>query len=78
VSREGNNSSSEMDTHMSDLLKVRDGPDQCRNVARLCQGDAMKKGISLELAVTPTILLMVAIIVASIVPGTKKMWISQP
>jgi hypothetical protein len=39
----------------------------------LCQGDAMKKGISLKLTVMTTVPLMVAIVVASIVPDTKKM-----
>jgi hypothetical protein len=39
----------------------------------LCQGDAMKKGISLKLAVMTTVPLVVAVIVASIIPNTKKM-----
>jgi hypothetical protein len=39
----------------------------------LCQGDAMKKGIPLKLAVMPTVLLVVAIVVASIIPDTRKM-----
>jgi hypothetical protein len=42
-------------------------------VVRPCQGDAVKKGISLELVVMPTVPLVVAIIVASIIPDTKKM-----
>jgi hypothetical protein len=33
----------------------------------------VKKGISLELAAMPTIPLMVAVVVASIIPSTKKM-----
>jgi hypothetical protein len=39
----------------------------------LCQGDAMKKGISLKLTVMTIVLLMVAVIVASIIPNRKKM-----
>jgi hypothetical protein len=39
----------------------------------LCQGDAMKKCISLKLAVMTTVPLVVAVIVASIIPNTKKM-----
>jgi hypothetical protein len=42
-------------------------------MAMLCQGDAMKKGISLKLAVMTTVPLVVAVIVASIIPDTKKM-----
>jgi hypothetical protein len=42
-------------------------------VVRPCQGDAVKKGISLKLVVMPTVPLVVAIIVASIIPDTKKM-----
>jgi hypothetical protein len=38
----------------------------------LCQGDTMKKGISLKLAVMTMIPLVVAIVVASIIPDTKK------
>jgi hypothetical protein len=32
----------------------------------------MKKGISLELAVMPTVPLMVTVVMASIIPSTKK------
>jgi hypothetical protein len=39
----------------------------------LCQGDAMKKGISLKLTVMTIVLLAVAVIVASIIPNRKKM-----
>jgi hypothetical protein len=39
----------------------------------LCQGDAMKKGISLKLTVMTTVPLVVAVVVASIIPNTKKM-----
>jgi hypothetical protein len=39
----------------------------------LCQGDAMKNGISLKLVIVTTVLLVVAIVVASIIPDTKKM-----
>jgi hypothetical protein len=39
----------------------------------LCQGDAVKKGMSLKLAVMTTVLLVVAIIMASIIHDTKKM-----
>jgi hypothetical protein len=39
----------------------------------LCQGDAIKKGITFKLAVMTTILLVVVIVVASIIPNTKKM-----
>jgi hypothetical protein len=42
-------------------------------MVRLCQGDAMKKDISLELAVIPIVPLVVAVVVASIISGTKKM-----
>jgi hypothetical protein len=38
-----------------------------------CQGDAMKKGISLNLAVMTMVPLVVAVIMASIIPNTKKM-----
>jgi hypothetical protein len=38
----------------------------------LYQGDAMKKGISLKLAVMTTVSLMVAVVVANIIPNTKK------
>jgi hypothetical protein len=55
------------------LLRVRDGRARCRNMVRLCQGDAMKKDISLELAVMPIVPLVVAVVVASIISGTKKM-----
>jgi hypothetical protein len=55
-----------MNTHMSDLLRVRDGRARYLNMARPCQGDAVKKGISLELAVMPTIPLVVAVVMASI------------
>jgi hypothetical protein len=40
-------------------------------VARLCQGDTVKKDIFVELTVT--ILLVIATVVESIIPGTKKM-----
>jgi competence protein ComGC len=39
----------------------------------LCQGDAMKKDISLKLTVMTIVLLVVAVIVASIIPNRKKM-----
>jgi hypothetical protein len=39
----------------------------------LCQGDAMKKDITFKLAVMTTILLMVAVVMASSIPDTKKM-----
>jgi hypothetical protein len=39
----------------------------------LYQGDAMKKGISLKLMVMTTVLLVVAVVVASIIPNTKRM-----
>jgi hypothetical protein len=38
-----------------------------------CQGDAMKKGISLKLTVMTMVPLVVAVIMASIIPNTKKM-----
>jgi hypothetical protein len=38
-----------------------------------CQGDAMKKGISIKLAVMTMVPLVVAVIMASIIPNTKKM-----
>jgi hypothetical protein len=57
---------------MSGSLKVREGRARCLNVVRLCQGDIMKKGISLELAVMPTVPLMVTVVMASIIPSTKK------
>jgi hypothetical protein len=39
----------------------------------LCQGDAVKKDMSLKLAVMTTVPLVVAIIMASIIHDTKKM-----
>jgi hypothetical protein len=41
-------------------------------VARLCQGNAVKKGISFELAVMTTIPLVVAAVVTSITLNIKK------
>jgi hypothetical protein len=38
----------------------------------LCQGDAMKKGISLKVAVMTTVPLVVAVVMTSIIPNTKK------
>jgi hypothetical protein len=43
----------------------------------LCQGDAIKKGISLKLTVMTTVLLVVTVVVTSIIPDIKEMWISQ-
>jgi hypothetical protein len=40
-------------------------------MARPCQGDAVKKGITFELAVMPRVLLVVAIVVVSIVSTSK-------
>jgi hypothetical protein len=48
------------------------GQAQCWNVAMLCQGDAMKKGTPLNLAVMTMVPLVVAVVVASIIPDTKK------
>jgi hypothetical protein len=62
VSREPNDSSSEMNSHLSDSLRVRDGRARCRNSTRPCQGDTVKKGISLELAVIPRFLLVIVVI----------------
>jgi hypothetical protein len=42
-------------------------------MVRPCQGGAVKKGISLELAFMLTVLLMVAVVMASIITSTKKM-----
>jgi hypothetical protein len=39
----------------------------------LCQGDVMKKDISLKLMVMTMVPLVVAIVVKSIIPDTKKM-----
>jgi hypothetical protein len=39
----------------------------------LCQGDAVKKGISLKLTIMTKIPLVVAVVMVSIVPNTKKM-----
>jgi hypothetical protein len=39
----------------------------------LCQGDTVKKEIPLRLTVMTTIPLVVAIVVASIIPDTRKM-----
>jgi hypothetical protein len=39
----------------------------------LCQGDVVKKDMSLKLAVMTTVPLVVAIIMASIIHDTKKM-----
>jgi hypothetical protein len=61
-----------MDTHKCDLLMVRDGQARCRYVARPCQGDTMKKGISLDLDIMPMVSLVVAVVVASIILNTKK------
>jgi hypothetical protein len=36
------------------------------------QGDAMKKGISLKLTVMTTVPLVVAVVVVSIIPNTKR------
>jgi hypothetical protein len=72
MSQEANDSSWEMNTHMSDILMVRDVRAWCRNVARLCQGNAVKKGISFELAVMTTIPLVVAAVVTSITLNIKK------
>jgi hypothetical protein len=41
-------------------------------VARPCQGDAVKKDISFELAVMTTISLMVVVVVTSITLNIKK------
>jgi hypothetical protein len=41
-------------------------------VARLCQGDGVKKGISFELTVMTTISLVVAAVVTSITFNIKK------
>jgi hypothetical protein len=64
-----------MNTHLSDLLRVWDGRARCQNVTRSCQSDAMKKGISLKLAVIPRFLLVVAVIdvMVSIILGKQKM-----
>jgi hypothetical protein len=37
-----------------------------------CQGDAMKKGISFKLAVMTMVPLVVPVVMASIIHGTKK------
>jgi hypothetical protein len=42
-----------------------------------CQGDAMKKDISLKLVVMTTVPPVVAVVLANIIPNTKKMGISQ-
>jgi hypothetical protein len=39
----------------------------------LCQGDVMKKDISLKLMVMTMVPLVVVIVVKSIIPDTKKM-----
>jgi hypothetical protein len=39
----------------------------------LCQGDAMKNDISLKLTIVTTVLLVVAVVMASIIPDIKKM-----
>jgi hypothetical protein len=39
----------------------------------LCQGDAMKKGMSLKFAVMTTVPLVVAVVMASIIHDTKNM-----
>jgi hypothetical protein len=71
-SREANHSSSEMNMHMSDLLMVRDVRARCQNMVRPCQGDAMKKDISFELAVMTTIPLVGAAVMTSITLNIKK------
>jgi hypothetical protein len=38
----------------------------------LCQGDTMKKGIPLKLVVMTTVSLVVAVVMASIIPDTKN------
>jgi hypothetical protein len=38
----------------------------------MCQSDFVKKEISLKLTVMTTIALMVAVVVASIIPNTRK------
>jgi hypothetical protein len=38
-----------------------------------CQGDTLRKGISLKLAVMTMVPLVVAVIMASIIPNTRKM-----
>jgi hypothetical protein len=62
-----------MDMNMSDLLMVRDRRARCRKVARPCQCDTVKKDISYMLAVIPTVPLVVVILVANIISGTKKL-----
>jgi hypothetical protein len=42
-------------------------------LARPCQGDAVKKGISFDLVVMTMIPLVVAVVVPSVIPSTQKM-----